>query len=158
MLRSLKLKIASLMVMAAAATAGSAQAQSSPPAGTTSANPPPMHSGRYLGCFADRRQRDLTGPHALQASPQACIAFCAEQEFRFASLQGGTHCYCGDSYGRYGSSKACLPCAGRPDEHCGGPWANAVWELSGRMTRLPLPPTLLPPVRKSAPTASTPAK
>lgn len=122
----------------------------------TSANPPAVYSGRYVGCFADREQRDLEGPQALQASPQACINYCAEQEFRFASMQNGNHCFCGNSYGRYGASDACGMCAGRPDENCGGTWANAVWELSGRMIRLPLPPTLLPP-KRPLPAASPPA-
>lgn len=152
-----KMKVS--ILVAGIACAESALAQPSAVARpATAAHPPAIYSGQYLGCFADRRQRDLTGPHTLRSGPQACIAHCAAQEFRFASMQGGNHCYCGNSHGRYGASNACLPCVGRPDEHCGGPWANAVWELSGRMSRLPLPPTLLPPARNASAPASAPAR
>jgi hypothetical protein len=146
--------------LAPARTASSTPSATLPPTANapTTANPPAIYSGRYLGCFADRRKRDLTGPNTVQAGPQACITYCAEQEFRFASMQNGNECFCGESYGRYGASNACVACAGRPDEACGGVWANAVWEVSGRLTRLPPPPTLLPPTRKALPTGSPPVK
>ena len=147
-------------VIGAAHTQVEVQAQATPsvPAAATllGANPPAVYLGHYLGCFADRKQRDLTGPRSHQITPQACISFCAEQELPFASMQRGNLCSCGDSYGRYGPSNACRPCPHLPGENCGGKWANAVWELSGRTTRLPLQPTLLPP-GKARPGASAPA-
>lgn len=114
------------------------------------ANPPPVYGSRYVGCFADGTPRDLDGPQSAVGSPQACIDFCASQEFRYAGLQEG-RCACGNTHGRYGSSRACVECATWPGWQCGAKGANAVWELSGQVT-LQAPPTLLPPRRpQSAP-------
>lgn len=114
------------------------------------ANPPKQYAGRYLGCFADKKQRDLTGPQSRQTSPQACVQYCAELEHSYAAMQRGKACFCGDSHGRYGPSTACKPCAGQPGESCGGPWANAVWEVGGQRAPPRLPPNLLPPARRAS--------
>lgn len=112
--------------------------------------PPAIYSGRYLGCFADRVQRDLTGPSMLQPNPQACISTCGAGGFRYASMQAGRYCFCGNSYGRYGPSTACVACPEAAGETCGGQWANAVWEVSGAMS--PLPPA---PATTAAPATAS---
>lgn len=123
----------------AAAVPAPPAAPAPPPAASAPApRPAAIYSGRYLGCFADRVQRDLTGPSMLQPNPQSCIGTCASQGYRYASMQAGRYCFCGNTYGRYGPSTACGPCPDTPGETCGGHWANAVWEVSGAMS--PLPP------------------
>ena len=109
------------------------------------ANPPGVFTGRYLGCFADRPKRDLAGPTSLQTDPMACVQWCGDMAQDFAGMQAGKRCFCGDSHGRYGTSKVCKPCANDLNQNCGGPWANAVWQVGPRMTRFPLPPDALPP-------------
>ena len=49
--------------------------------------------------------------------------------YKYAAVQNGTMCFCGNTYGRYGSSDNCnITC---PGEHvfnttCGGVFANTV--------------------------------
>lgn len=112
----------------------------------------PAISGGAFACMADggdpsgRRNRDLAG--ALRSSNdmtnQACRSTCERGGFAFAGTQGGGHCFCGNTYGKYGEAAAALPprscnlgCAGNPNEICGGEWANSV-SLTGVA---PPPPT-----------------
>ncbi len=96
----------------------------------------------YLGCFKDQGDpvglsgRDLNG-FILQSdrmSPQMCIKICKDRGFRYAAVQYGKFCFCGNSYGRYGKADNCnMVCAGNPTKICGGTWANSVYEVgSGR--------------------------
>ena len=94
-----------------------------------SAAPAGGSAGHPIGCFVDREQRDLTGAHSHADNASACIAFCASKGFKYAAKQAGTHCFCGDSYGRYGASNACVSCRGLPASDCGGSYANFVWEV-----------------------------
>lgn len=110
---------------------------SSTPAPTAAAPPPaapakPATAGplTYLGCFADKEQRDLNGtPSTWVRDAKSCIQSCASKGFRYASVQAGSHCFCGNSYGRYGASTACKACGGAAGEFCGGTWANSVYEV-----------------------------
>ena len=66
---------------------------------------------RYKGCFKDNtNNRDL--PYdmknfqpAVIISIDQCVSSCSEKYFRYAGLQNGTKCFCGNSYGRYGPEK-----------------------------------------------------
>jgi hypothetical protein len=101
---------------------------------------------RAVGCFPENPDadplgiggRDLDGAAFKDASMtrDRCLSLCAEQGFRFAGLQDGSWCFCGDSYGRYGAeSESCTTeCAGDPDQVCGGSLANSIWELAGAGT------------------------
>jgi hypothetical protein len=85
---------------------------------------------KAIGCFADRDQRDLNGlPSVYASDANACVQHCAQKGFRYAAKQAGTHCFCGNSYGRYGPSDGCASCRGLSAEHCGGSYANYVWEI-----------------------------
>ena len=38
-------------------------------------------------------------------------------------------CFCGNSYGSQGPSVNCtMTCSGNPNETCGGPWSNSVYD------------------------------
>lgn len=86
----------------------------------------------YLGCFADQNSpnRDLNG-HTFAAGPMnapICISECKRRGFAYAGTQFGRHCFCGDSYGRFGSSENCgSECLGTRGESCGGAFANSVY-------------------------------
>jgi hypothetical protein len=96
--------------------------------------------GSFCGCYADMATavRDL--PHlAIQSdggpnppvTVEACIAACAGNGCAYGGLQDGRQCYCGNSYGMYGSSTACeLVCAADKSETCGGPSANDVYRTT----------------------------
>ena len=62
------------------------------------------------------------------------------QGYKYSSIQAGTHCFCGDSYGRYGKVDRCSNnCPVVKDgaqaiegNKCGGWWANSVYEVQSR--------------------------
>ena len=98
-----------------------------PPPATGAADGP---AGEYLGCYAETWARDLSGFTTNNASMSAksCIAMCAQRGFAYAATQYGQHCFCGNSYGKYGKSEACnMACSGNPAEMCGGSFANSVY-------------------------------
>ncbi len=111
----------------------------------TGQNPPrPSPNARRLGCFKDQgdpfglRGRDLNGAAfpgwgANKGAPvtiEKCISFCNSRGFRYAGVQYGSQCFCGNSYGKYGRANNCnMKCNGNPNEICGGFWANDIYEL-----------------------------
>ena len=116
---------------------GSRRTETTPPTGSRTPAPPPPSSQpiRYLGCFRDtddfkKGGYDLDGYLTRSASntPENCAAQCRQRGFRFAGLQDGQSCLCGNTYGRYGQSNACtMPCPGNSSVACGGPYTNSVY-------------------------------
>src|SRR5262249_6136593 len=50
--------------------------------------------------------------------------------FAYAGVQYSSECWCGNSYGRYGTSTNCnMTCSGDSTQICGGPWANDVYAV-----------------------------
>jgi hypothetical protein len=102
------------------------------PAVTTSpVVPAALAAPRYLGCFRDpNRPFDLDGflVRSAQNTPERCVQTCAAKGFKYAGVQYGESCLCGNSYGRFGAAPACnMPCTGNPRQACGGPNANSVF-------------------------------
>lgn len=87
---------------------------------------------QYLGCFADRQERDLNG-YTYQSGSMTtaqCVATCRDRGFAYAGTQFSTHCFCDNSYGRYGTASNCnMTCSGNRNEKCGGSWANSVYRV-----------------------------
>jgi hypothetical protein len=53
---------------------------------------------------------------------------CYDLGFKYAGVQWGQACLCGDSYGKYGPATNCdMACTGDPTETCGGFASNEVW-------------------------------
>lgn len=94
-------------------------------------------SVRYLGCFRDQggegtAGRDLSGLAVEDngMTTERCVSLCSDRDFPYAGTQYGRWCFCGNHYGRSGKAVNCnTPCAGNPDEVCGGDWANSVYEI-----------------------------
>jgi regulation of enolase protein 1 (concanavalin A-like superfamily) len=90
---------------------------------------PPCTPGQYEGCYADSGNRDL--PTLLGLNPvtvPTCEAACGAAGFTYAGLQDSNQCFCGDSYGSYGTATNCnMACNGNGSEICGGGWANSVY-------------------------------
>ena len=87
-------------------------------------------SAAYIGCFKDTSVFDLNGflERSSRNTPEACIAACKARGFKFAGVQYGESCLCGNSYGRYGAAANCnMKCTGDPAQNCGGYSANAVY-------------------------------
>ena len=84
-----------------------------------------------VGCFADTATRDLSGPEESSPTqtPAECKQWYGGQGFKYAGVQYGDQCFCGNSISRYGTSSACtMPCSGDSTQTCGGVWANSVYQ------------------------------
>ncbi len=85
---------------------------------------------QYLGCFKDTSNRDISARHWSSASMTVgkCVADCRSRGFRYAGVQYYSHCFCANSYGRYGRASNCTTkCSGNKSQTCGGSWANGVY-------------------------------
>lgn len=88
--------------------------------------------GQYLGCF-----RDTNNPFNLDGylvrsgsnTPEACVATCRDKGFRYAGVEFGESCLCGnDGYDRAGPADNCdMACTGDAKKICGGYNANSVY-------------------------------
>lgn len=118
-------------------------------------------AAREIGCFPDNKNADPLGTRGRDLDGAAfndpamtinkCLSLCAGQGFRFAGLQYGSWCFCGNSYDRYagGTASCTTKCAGDKSLFCGGRWANNIWEI------IPEPDT--PPASTMSPPLSSPA-
>lgn len=94
---------------------------------------------QYLGCFRDAQTRDMPERHWQSADMtiQRCVADCRQHGYRYAGVQFSTHCFCSNSYGRYGAADNCdMGCGGNNSQTCGGTWANSVYGTGGGGPRL----------------------
>lgn len=65
-------------------------------------------------------------------SPEICIRTCSQYNFKYAAVQFGKQCFCGDEHGKYGmveSSKCNMNCPNN-NSKCGGKWANDVYQIN----------------------------
>jgi len=86
----------------------------------------------HMGCYKDNGNRDINGYHFSNAgmSKQMCVNECSKRGFMYAATQYSSHCFCGNSYGRYGQASNCnMKCSGNNRENCGGSWANWVYQI-----------------------------
>jgi hypothetical protein len=59
-----------------------------------------------------------------------CTATCSSKGFAFAGTRVGNVCFCGNSYGRYGTADNCTTaCFGDATKICGGGLANSVYKV-----------------------------
>lgn len=88
--------------------------------------------GNYMGCFKDDSNRDLSGLwfQSDKMTIESCSAYCKQNGFIYAGLQYYSYCFCGNSYGKYGTTTNCdTNCAGNPNQKCGGGWANSIFKV-----------------------------
>eukprot|EP01113_Clastostelium_recurvatum_P034898 TRINITY_DN4795_c0_g2_i5.p1 TRINITY_DN4795_c0_g2~~TRINITY_DN4795_c0_g2_i5.p1 ORF type:complete len:1282 (-),score=325.43 TRINITY_DN4795_c0_g2_i5:874-4719(-) len=97
-------------------------------------------SYEYVGCYRDdirQGMRDLNmlgvttslgGDIVFGMTPRLCISLCYSLGASYAGLQYGSECFCGNSYGRYGSSNWCnFGCQSESWSTCGGNAANDIY-------------------------------
>ncbi|XP_072035554.1 uncharacterized protein [Amphiura filiformis] len=101
----------------------------------------PKENHRYIGCYVDTADRAFPTDLA-QINPKLtlsnCFSHCRSNGKRYAAVQDGNYCTCGnddvqyDIYGTAASNADCsTPCIGNSLQTCGGPWRNAVYDLWG---------------------------
>ncbi|XP_043385087.1 kremen protein 1 isoform X7 [Chelonia mydas] len=80
-----------------------------------------------LGCYKDYGDPPLTGisETSNKLTIQTCISFCRNQQFKFAGMESGYACFCGNNpdYWRYGeavSTECNSVCFGDHTQPCGG--------------------------------------
>ncbi|CAF5132877.1 unnamed protein product, partial [Rotaria sp. Silwood1] len=100
---------------------------------------------QYLGCFIDHiDNRDFEifiGDYQHLTSIQ-CIFACQKQNYRYAAIQNGNECRCGNDYGKYGQvlddecNYSCVT-----SEKCGGNKRNSVYNVNNSidMSKTDLP-------------------
>jgi len=88
----------------------------------------------YIGCYGDQQARDLSFLAAGGSSTMTienCAYLCSG--YTYFGVQNGNQCFCGNSYGTYGTSTGCnTACAGNSGENCGGGWANSIYQAGYR--------------------------
>ena len=87
---------------------------------------------KSLGCFKDTSVLDLDGylERSADNTPERCAGICKKKGFRYAAVQNGESCLCGNSYGKYGRASNCnMKCTGGLMT-CGGSSANEVLDTN----------------------------
>ncbi|PAA61837.1 hypothetical protein BOX15_Mlig013898g1 [Macrostomum lignano] len=60
-----------------------------------------------------------------------CSQACSKLGFKYFGVQNARECWCGNSYGKYGSAgsdKCRSACSGSKEETCGGLWLNSIFK------------------------------
>ncbi len=95
----------------------------------------------YLGCFKDSgdpfgtENRDLNGLFVSKSdmTVKKCINLCKSKGFKYAGVEYGSQCFCGNSYGKYGKADNCnMKCSGNANEICGGFWAINIYTAKAK--------------------------
>ena len=88
-----------------------------------------------MGCYNESLvQRDLPFFQWGKSSGKSasdCIQTCSVKGYRYAGVQDGGACHCGDEYGRHGAAdeQVCgLRCVAWASQNCGGAVANAIYK------------------------------
>jgi len=93
-------------------------------------------SRSYLGCFKDRKPgRDLPRQFTkYEMTPEWCVGKCNLAGYRYAGLQYGYLCFCGNKFGKYGEvddGECSSLCFGDKTRNCGSFWHNSVFSTDG---------------------------
>nr|XP_031859690.1 uncharacterized protein CI109_004965 [Kwoniella shandongensis]KAA5526762.1 hypothetical protein CI109_004965 [Kwoniella shandongensis] len=88
------------------------------------------------GCFQEVSGRALTGASFTSSSMtiDTCTSFCKTSNFKYAALEYGGECYCGNSLvngaalNKY-STQCTMKCAGNTKQLCGGPNALSLYAM-----------------------------
>ncbi|XP_065656501.1 uncharacterized protein LOC101240296 isoform X6 [Hydra vulgaris] len=87
----------------------------------------------YIGCYIDHLEqgRDLPVRAGVPfVTPNNCRSACKKTGYRYAGLQYGYLCFCGNSYGKYDiapDTDCDTVCSGNETHTCGGLWRNKIY-------------------------------
>merc|ERR550525_644625 len=76
----------------------------------------------FQGCFKDEKDRDLPIFGEVSYSPNECAKKCFDLGYKYSGSQWQQECWCGDSFGKYGTSNDC-----KCDEYDIGWYHNCVY-------------------------------
>ena len=102
----------------------------------------PVTTHRYLGCYVDEDVRAVSDEFLYDPSMtlNKCFDHCRSAGKRYAALQDGGACFCGDSHAQYdmygkadADSECGIECAGNNKQMCGDEWKNSVYDLWGKI-------------------------
>jgi hypothetical protein len=88
-------------------------------------------SARFVGCFKDTRDRDLSKRMANfsfgeKDDRESCFAACHDAGYKYAGLQWHGQCFCDNDYGKYGAGDHCN-CERGSKEFAY--WGNCVYDM-----------------------------
>lgn len=95
----------------------------------------PFFSSDYQGCFSDLKAptRDLPKRFTrYDTTPENCVQECKYQNYKFAGVQYGYLCFCGNAFGRYKrlpDNDCNSKCKGDAFRNCGGYYHNSVYSV-----------------------------
>ncbi|CAG2252624.1 PLG [Mytilus edulis] len=86
----------------------------------------------YIGCYQDHSKRILPKDVLTDKSMtvQKCRQFCRKKGFKYAGVENGNECFCGDVLRKNKQRKEgdCkTPCSGNKQQICGGPWRISIY-------------------------------
>jgi hypothetical protein len=104
----------------------------------------------YVGCYIDNDNRDLNGYNTSDntMTPGQCLSICQQMNYKYYGVQFSSYCFCGDTYGKYGSvpyTECNMTCAGDKALDCGASWRNSIYSVSASI----LPPQAMPSLEYS---------
>jgi len=95
-------------------------------------------TSNYLGCFRDKKippSERMLGTNIKNDNAMTqfwCVSLCRNNNHRYAGVQFGRECWCGNSIGRHGRANNCnMRCRGNSSQFCGGSLANNVFDTQG---------------------------
>ncbi|KAK6181661.1 hypothetical protein SNE40_009472 [Patella caerulea] len=96
---------------------------------------PNIQNTSYIGCFQDHADRLLPVKYFKDSgmTVKKCIQHCETNGFRYAGVEYGSECMCGNSHDKYPITKeaACnKKCSKDPSHRCGGKWKISVYSTS----------------------------
>jgi chemotaxis protein histidine kinase CheA len=92
------------------------------------------YTTEYVGCFRDRRQRDLPKlfNNYKPTKRGDCLAEAKKKNFKYIGHQYGGECWMSNTFGRYGQTPDTdckMKCRLENNLICGGGWRNSVWSV-----------------------------
>jgi len=98
----------------------------------------------FLGCYADSDDRDLPINIGGGHTHDQCHKVCMNQGYAYFGMQWYGGCFCGNSYGKYGTSSCVNECS--PDAGFYGGWRNCIYDVDGVIPAPTPKPTSLEPL------------
>ncbi|VDH98576.1 Hypothetical predicted protein, partial [Mytilus galloprovincialis] len=94
--------------------------------------PEDVDESGYIGCYQDDSTRILHNEVLKDKgmTVQKCKQFCGKKGFKFAGVEYGYECFCGNDLRKDRKRKESdckTPCSGNKRQTCGGPWRISIY-------------------------------
>eukprot|EP01059_Diplonema_ambulator_P032660 TRINITY_DN650_c0_g2_i4.p1 TRINITY_DN650_c0_g2~~TRINITY_DN650_c0_g2_i4.p1 ORF type:complete len:1070 (+),score=290.46 TRINITY_DN650_c0_g2_i4:57-3266(+) len=111
------------------------------PSPTAVPTPVPPTAKYFYGCFKTHTRFLSRRVYKGDANtPSSCAWLCKEAGYRYAGVEDGAECWCGDSVGssvKTVRSECDKPCTGDGAEACGGVFRMGLYSLEAPLSQLP---------------------